>query len=362
MNKTIFPKLLTACILILLLNACSHNRSINILSTKTLTTISSAVTDASTLLVEYDLMEIPLPSELASANMEYSGLSWYGKYLILLPQYPNRISHDDEGFLYAINKDNLMAFLDNPTTEVLVDPIPFDDAGLSTQLVGFEGFEAIVFIEDSVYLTIETRGGNPMKAFIVKGVVASDENSITAIRLDPSSLVELTVQNNNSNASYEALTSDGKFIYAFFEQNGEAQNNHPYAIRLDSDLKNKEEIPVEFINYRVTDATLMDEDGSFWMINYFFPGDTHLAVSEDPISIKFGLTESHRENDPVERLVKFNIIQEDIVLADDPPLYLQLLENDEARNWEGLAAWDQTGFLLITDKFPDSILGYLKIK
>jgi hypothetical protein len=237
MNKTIFPKLLTACILILFLNACSHNSSSNILSTKTLTTISSTVTDVSTLLVEYDLMEIPLPGELASANMEYSGLSWYGKYLILLPQYPNRVSHDDEGFLYAINKESLNAFLENPTIEVLVDPIPFDDAGLSKQLVGFEGFEAIVFIEDSVYLTIETHGGNPMRSFIVKGLVEFDESTIKAIRLEGSSMLELTVQNNNSNASYEALTSDGKFIFAFFEQNGEAQNNHPYAIRLDSDLK-----------------------------------------------------------------------------------------------------------------------------
>jgi hypothetical protein len=307
-------------------------------------------------------MEIPLPGELASANMEYSGLSWYGKYLILLPQYPNRINHDDEGFLYAINKDNLMAFLDNPTTEVLVDPIPFDDAGLSKQLVGFEGFEAIVFIEDSVYLTIETHGGNPMRSFIVKGLVEFDESTIKAIRLEGSSLVELTVQNNNSNASYEALTCDGTFIYAFFEQNGEAQNNLPFVIRLDSDLKNWKEIPLDFINYRLTDATLMDEDGSFWMINYFFPGDTHLEVENDPISSRYGLGESHQNNEPVERLVKLNLTEKRFILTDEPPLYLYLLANDEARNWEGLVRFGEQGFLLVTDKFPDSILGFIKIQ
>lgn len=101
--------------------------------------------------------------------------------------------------------------------------------------------------------------------------------------------MELPVQNNSSNASYETLTSDGNFIYAFFEQNGEAQNDNPYAIRFDPALKEMNEIKVDSINFRLTDASLVDSDGCFWMINYFFPGDTHLIVDEDPISVKYGL-------------------------------------------------------------------------
>src|SRR5690606_21412935 len=122
-------------------------------------------------------------------------------------QYPNGMYGNQDGFIYSIDRDDLNAFLNGSITEIPVNTIPFDDAGLSKQLDGFEGFEAIVFIEDAVYLTIETHGGNPMKSFVVKGKVESSENNINSIQLDETSVVELIVQNNNSNASYEALTS-----------------------------------------------------------------------------------------------------------------------------------------------------------
>lgn len=313
-------------------------------------------------IIEQDLLEIPLPNELASASMEYSGLAWYKESLILLPQYPNRLAGDRSGSLYAIDQQNLVEFINNPKTEIKVDAIPFDDAGLSRQLDGFEGFEAIVFIDDVVYMTIETRGGNPMKSFLVRGTVESSQGNLSSIRLDESNLVELPVQNNSSNASYETLTSDGKFIYAFFEQNGKAQNDNPYAIRFDPALKEKNEIKVDSINFRLTDATLINGEGCFWMINYFFPGDTHLIVDEDPISARYGLGESHQLNEPVERLVKYCLTQEGFLLSQSPPLYLELLENDEARNWEGLAEFGDLGFLIITDKFPGSNLGYIELR
>ena len=323
---------------------------------------SATSTSQTSAIVEQDILEIPLPNELASASMEYSGLAWYKESLILLPQYPNRLAGDRSGSLYAIDQQNLVEFINNPKTEIKVRTIPFDDAGLSKQLDGFEGFEAIVFIEDAVYMTIETRGGNPMKSFLVRGTVESSQENLSSISLDGSSLVELPVQNNSSNASYETLTSDGNFIYAFFEQNGEAQNDNPYAIRFDPALKEMNEIKVDSINFRLTDASLVDSDGCFWMINYFFPGDTHLIVDEDPISARYGLGESHQINEPVERLVKYCLTQEGFLLSQSPPLYLELLENDEARNWEGLAEFGDLGFLIITDKFPGSILGYIELK
>jgi len=361
MNKRAFSNYLIISILILGLFACSNNNLLGNSADKTPAVEPEATTIHADAIVEHALIEIPLPDSIASASMEYSGLAWYGEALILLPQYPNGMYGNQDGFLYAIDQEDLSAFLIDPSTELPVNAIAFDDAGLSKQLDGFEGFEAIVFIEDSVYLTIETQGGNPMKSFVVKGMVESDGNEIKSIQLDGSSLVELTVQNNNSNASYEALTSDGEFIYAFFEQNGEEQNQRPYAVKLDSDLENWQEVPVDFINYRLTDATLMDKGGGFWVINYFFPGDTHLEVDEDPISTSFGLGDTHQKNKPVERLVKLIFTQEGFFLSEEPPLYLQLLNNDEARNWEGIVLLDNLGFLLISDSFPGTLLGFCPI-
>ena len=362
MNRRAVTIITGVSLLILMQTACSNSSQVKNIEDETEISVPTAATKQADEVMEHSLIEFPLPTSVSSASMEYSGLAWYGDILILLPQYPNGINGNQDGFLYAIDQENLSAYLDDSTAEIPVNAIPFEDAGIPNQLKGFEGFEAITFIDNSVYLTIETHGGDPMKSFVVKGSVDSDESGIKAIQLDGSSLVELIVQNSNSNASYEALTSDGKFIYAFFEQNGEAQNASPYAVRLDSDLHNMQEIPMDFINYRLTDATLMDDEGAFWMINYFFPGDTHLRVKDDPLSTSFGLGETHQKNEPVERLVKINLTQAGFVLANEPPLYLQLLENDEARNWEGIARFGEQGFLLITDKFPDSILGYIKIK
>ena len=355
MNKKLFTLLSVSSLLILLLTACSNNGN------PTSIVDGSALPSAKTL-IEYEITPITLPKEQSEASMEYSGLAWYGNNLILLPQYPEGIDGNRDGFLYAISRESLIDFLENPATQVQIGSIPFDDAGLSKDIIGFEGFEAVVFVEDSVYLTIEARGGNPMKSYLVKGTVVTEEGRISKILLDASSLVELKVQNTSSNASYEALTTDGQYIYAFFEQNGKAQNDHPYAVRLNLDLTNYQEVPLDFINYRLTDATIMNDDGGFWIINYFFPGDTHLRVGEDPISTRYGLGESHQQNEPVERLVKMNFTNGEFVLAEEAPLYLHLLENNEARNWEGLVELDDSGFLIVTDKFPGSILVYIKIK
>lgn len=362
MNECKFSTFTLVFILILSLTACSNNSVITALPMVSETAESDATRNPIAAIAEYDLIEIPLPKELASASMEYSGLAWYDDDLVLLPQFPNGIRGNQDGFLYSISWDSLEEFLKDPTTTILTNEIPFDDAGISKQLDGFEGFEAILFIKNSVYLTIETHGGNPMKSFVVRGAVEIADNEIRGIKLDQTSLVELPVQNDNSNASYEALTSDGEYVYAFFEQNGEDQNDHPYAVRLDTDLKNWKEIPVDAVNYRLTDATLMDDDGGFWMINYFYPGDKNLAVDQDPISTRYGLGESHQRNKPIERLVRFSLSQERFVLDSVAPIYLKLLEQDEARNWEGLATFGENGFFLITDKFPDSILGFIKIR
>ncbi|NLE82965.1 MAG: hypothetical protein GX603_00425, partial [Chloroflexi bacterium] len=162
--------------------------------------------------------------------------------------------------------------------------------------------------------------------------------------------------------TYEALTSDGNYIYAFYEQNGTEQNDNPFAIRLTLDLAEVTQIPMDAINFRVTDATIIDADGIFWMINYFFPGDTHLVVGDDFLSNRYGLGETHLENRPIERLVKYQITEGGFVMVDQPPIYLKLMDQNVARNWEGLVAFDDIGFILVTDKFPTSILALLSLE
>ena len=356
MTKTrIKTILLTLIILILSLVACSSN----VFTPSEEKIESLTAQNPSSSLEEYVVIELPIPTSIQAASMEFSGLAWYQDWLVLLPQYPNRGASGKPGSLYAINKAELLSFIAGETQNLSVITILFDDQGLFQELKGFEGYEAIAFIEEKIILTIETSGGNPMKSFLVCGRV---DGELDEIVLDKNSLIEIETQNSSRNASYEAFTFDDENIYAIYEQNGAENNDQPYALMTDAELRSTETIPIEPVNYRITDASMMDAQKNFWAINYFYPGDTHLAVDSDPISETYGLPGTHQVSEPVERLIQFQHQDGKFVLTNTPPVYLQLLPQDEARNWEGLVLLDDLGFILVTDSFPKTILGLVLMR
>jgi hypothetical protein len=57
-------------------------------------------------------------------------------------------------------------------------------------------------------------------------------------------------------------------------------------------------------------------------------------------------------------LIEFRIDKDDVNLIDQAPIYLELLDED-SRNWEGIVRYGD-GFLLVTDKFPTTILAYVE--
>jgi hypothetical protein len=57
-------------------------------------------------------------------------------------------------------------------------------------------------------------------------------------------------------------------------------------------------------------------------------------------------------------LIEFRIDKDDVNLIDQAPIYLELLDED-SRNWEGIVAYGD-GFLLVTDRFPTTILAYIE--
>lgn len=314
------------------------------------------------LLQEHSLVELPLHGEAAGAENEYSGLAWWKDSLILLSQYPSGIWGNQDSKLYLIEKANILDYLENPDHEIVIETIPFLDAFTGQEIAGFEGYEAIEFIGDRVYLTIEASPNGKMKSYIVKGVVEQADGKLQSIRLDQTLRLELETQNDNKNASYEALTTNGEFLYAIFEQNGVEQNQQPLVLKINQDLEIVDELPIDLVNFRLTDASKINQNGEFWMINYFFTGDTHLKVKNDAISEEYGLGKSHLENEVVERLLKFKLDEKGINLVEEAPIYLELLPKNVARNWEGLVELDDIGFLIITDKFPNSILSFVNIK
>lgn len=206
-----------------------------------------------------------------------------------------------------------------------------------------------------MYLTIESREGNPMMGYIIKGEV---EGALESISLDSNSLVELVPLSSERNAAFEAMTYWNGNLYVIYEHNALQIVDSPFAYEFNLDLEFVREIPFPAVNFRITDAAISNQDGEFWAINYFYPGDTHLAVDEDAMKVLYGQGETHASNEPVERLVEFQVESDKISRVDQAPIYLQQLGFDIARNWEGIVMLDDLGFLIITDSFPSSILGF----
>lgn len=307
--------------------------------------------------LEVVVREIILPVPYDDARMEFSGLAWLEDTLVLLPQYPRRLGQGGSAYLVTIQKEDILAYLSNVTQEPIeIGLLAFEDGGLSDTLEGFEGFEAIASSGEQVFMTIETSGGSPMMGYLVSGAVDYEHQ---AIRLDAGTIVPLVPQTEFRNASDEALVIENSAIYTFFEDNGSGVNPKSYAHAFDLTLGLKPQADFPAIEFRVTDATEALADGSFWVMNYFYPGDAHLQADEDPIAEHFGEGRTHMRSERVERIIRLQIENGSIRLAYETPLYLELTEDGRSRNWEGLVRLDELGFLAVTDSFPATILGFI---
>ena len=299
---------------------------------------------------------LPLTGDVASANIEFSGLTWLDDQLILLPQYPNRFGNT----LYAINKADILDLIDSGSNQPLT-PTEIDlGASGIYELTGFEGLESIVFIDTTMYVTIEA-SPSAMQGYIVQGEVAAEGDQLL---LDDNTLKKIDPQTDVSNYSEETMTvinsDNGDQLLTIYEANGSNLNSAPKAHLFNSSLDNEIEIPFPNIEYRVTDATAVDENGRFWVINYAPQQSINkLDPAVDPLFATYGIGPTHAENNVVERLIELEYTGNEIILADTPPIQLQLLGDDEARNWEGIVRLDDRGFLLVTDKFPETILAFI---
>lgn len=308
-------------------------------------------------LPEVPVLNIPLEGPAALAQAEYSGIAWYQDELILLPQYPQRMSEQAGGVLYAINRQTLIDFIQGKSSAAIRPrEIQLVSHGLERTVPQFEGFEAIAFKDQKVYLCIEAREGLRMLGYLVSGEVKPDSQTI---ELDLSTLTKNPLQQDQSNRSDEAILIAGDQVLTFFEANGAQANPFPYAALFDLNLRRLDNLEFPSVEYRLTDASEIDAAGRFWMINYFFPGDTDLLPSSDPIREQYGVGETHNQFPSVERLLEFQYTPQGITLVDQAPILLELDPQGESRNWEGLVRLADLGFLIITDKFPSTILGFV---
>ena len=299
---------------------------------------------------------IPLTGDISRPSAELSGLAWYGDWLILLPQYPTFSTSEGDGLIFALPRTDIIAFLDGRKSGPLQPvEIPFVAPGLQQDIPGYEGFESIVFDGSRAYLTIEASPKTGMTGHLVSAEMAPD---LSALTIDVGQITAVESASGLSNKSDEAILLSADKVLTIHEANGIGVNDAPLVQLFGRDLQPAGTLPFPAIEYRITDATTLDQDGRFWAINYFFPGDLRIRTKADPIAEAYGQGPTHAERDGVARLLELQLSETGITLIDQPPLQLELLPF-ELRNWEGIARLEGRGFLLVTDKYPETILGFV---
>jgi hypothetical protein len=289
---------------------------------------------------------ISLNGEITNPDQEVSGLTWYKENLILLPQYPT-----DK--IYSIPKIQILAFLDSSRTMILPNEIVWNSSGLDKNIFGFEGYESIIFDDDTIYITIEAEKHKKNSGFIARGTFDNSKNEII---LDKKSLKKIKTPVMLRNMTYETILINNNLVITIYEVNSAKVNKSPVYHQFDKNLKSDSIKPFPFTEYRITDATEIDNEGKFWVTNYFWPGDYNLLKPD----LNYTITEEE-DIKPVERLLEFQFIDEKIVRTETPPINIKLSELGDSRNWEGIVRLDDKGFLIVTDKFPGTILAFIPV-
>lgn len=316
---------------------------------------------------------IELTGPAAERDAEISSLVWYGDTLLMITENPFIYADEDaEGMFFALDKGDILEYLESDNPEPLEPmPVPIHGPDIFDAVSGFEvtfdGFEAAAVVEganafadDQIFLTIEadtTDEADPtMRGYIVWGTIMPGGSGIE-LRLDE--FIRLPTQTQFENMSYENLFVAGDNLVAMYEINGAGVNAAATAVTVDLASGEIGVIPVENIEFRVTDATTPDENGVFWVTNYFFNGEDFLAVETDPLAEQYGLAPSQAQFNDRERLVALQYAEDGITRVDRAPIQLEMTADSNGRNWEGIVTLDDLGFLIVTDRFPRTLLGFV---
>jgi len=300
---------------------------------------------------ETKFVNIPLEGLITDPNQEISGMDWYKNDLVLLPENLG-------GFLFMISKDEIIASLNTDIPEA-INPrkIPFVTPDYSTKIPGFEGFESIAFTGNHFVVTLEAKQGKDMHGYLARGTI--DPKSLEAI-IDEEAPLELPVPVQVNNMTYESTLIDKDNVILCYEANGKNIRDSvwQYVVSMKNDSISKIEFPN--IEYRITDVTRLNSENHFWAINYLWKGDKkRLNPAYDSIAAMFGEGKTHQNSEAVERLLEFEITGGKIQLFNREPIQIEL-DDKESRNWEGIVRLDEKGFLITTDKYPGTVLGFVQ--
>ena len=302
---------------------------------------------------EFKINEIKLAGLITDKNQEISGMDWFNDRLFLLPENPN-------GFLFSITRNEIHNILTNLYTRDYKPITPretkFKTPDYINLIPGFDGFEAICFDNNNVYLSIEAKHNGLMNGYIVWGELNPSTFEIT---IPEQNLRKIETPIQIDNMSFESILYYQNQIIMLYEANGlnlRKTVDHKIFSITDQTLSNINSTNIEF---RLTDVTDIDINNRFWCINYFWPGENELLLpGKDNFAHITKQNNTHKISKTVERIIEFEIKGNKIIPSNKKPIFLSL-EEGNSRNWEAVARFNSIGLLVATDKHPRMIFGFI---
>ncbi len=306
---------------------------------------------------------LELTGPLNDPRAEVSGMTWKGDTLVIMPQNPTLFAGAGSMGFFAIHRSRILAAIDG-TVEgpILPRQVNCLATGMSRIVKGFDGLEAMGLIGDRCYMTVEAEEDTVMSSYLVSGKYDMVNNEVV---MDMTKLTSIPMGLNIPNIAEESIVIDGGQVITISEANGLNVNPSPVGKVFNTEIEFQGTIPFPQIEYRVTDATEVGEDGRFWVINYFFPREREkLNPAPDPELECFGDLQAYDPDICVERLLEMRIVRtclqgDFIARTDTPPVNLALLLNGECRNWEAVVRLGDMGFLMMTDEYPGTLLAFV---
>ena len=292
------------------------------------------------------IQEIKLKGLITDPKQEISGMDWYNNNLFLLPENLG-------GYLFTVTKNEVQNQL--ASIKEVIEPTKtiFNTPNYSKIIPGFDGFEALAFEGDNVYVTIEAGQNDMMTSYIVWGSINPNSYEIT---IPESNIKKFDTPIQIDNMSYESIIYHKNNLLLMYEANGSNLRKNPYQLSVSLNDFSMNKIKGSNIEYRITDATKVKKN-KFWAINYYWPGD---KKSLNPGIDKLSKDKKANSSKTIERLVEFKIKKNRISLTNKKPIELTL-EEGASRNWESIVRFGRSGFLIATDKHPRMILAFLKL-
>ena len=316
---------------------------------KTLSKIIIFCTTINFIAARVPIQEIALDGLITNPKEEISGMDWYKDRLFFLPENLG-------GYLFMITKQEVQTAIDSKKPKTLYPKkTKLQTPNYSNIIPGFDGFEAIAFNKNKVYITIEAENNGIMEAYLVWGYINPKSYEII---INKNNIQKIKTPIQIDNLSYESLLIYKKNLLVLYEANGINLRKNPSQFLISLDNFSIKEISTPHIEYRITDATKIINN-KFWAINYYWPGDKkNLKPGVDQLDANDLKTIN---NNTVERLVEFEIKNEIIKFTNKKPINL-ILQDGASRNWEGIVRYGESGFLIATDKYPKMILAYIENK